>query len=350
VDDLAPLPLLEVHDLRKHYPVGGGLLRPPRQVIRVVEGVSFDLHAGQTLGLVGESGSGKTTVGRTILRLVEPTGGRVLLRTGAVPRQQTHEVFQLRERELRRLRRHVQMVFQDPHGSLNPRLTVGVSVAEGMRAHCLSRGAELHERVGQLLERVGLDRGAADKYPHAFSGGQRQRIGIARALAVEPSLLICDEAVSALDVSVQAQVLNLLKDLQQERRLAYLFIAHDLAAVAYVSQRVAVMYAGQIIEIADTADLFARPAHPYARALLAAVPRGLPPGAQSAAADLSAAECGRQFTNTPPPGGPTGCSFRPRCPVALPECASVEPPLLQLGGGHEVRCHRGAESAAVGVK
>jgi ABC-type oligopeptide transport system ATPase subunit len=275
MSDTPALPLLEVQHLVKHYAVGGGLGRA-RHVVRAVDDVSFELLPGGTLGLVGESGCGKTTIGRAILRLIEPTGGRVLFRTRQAGKQQTHEVFRLGGRELRRLRRHMQMIFQDPQGSLNPRLKVGLSVAEGMAAHGLARGRDLRERVGQLLERVGLDRGSADKYPHAFSGGQRQRIGIARALAVEPSLLICDEAVSALDVSVQAQILNLLKDLQQERQLAYLFIAHDLAAVAYLSHRVAVMYQGKIVELADTAELFARPAHPYTRKLLAAVPRGLP--------------------------------------------------------------------------
>jgi oligopeptide/dipeptide ABC transporter ATP-binding protein len=241
----------------------------------------------------------------------------------------------------------MQMIFQDPHGSLNPRLTVGASVAEGMRAHRLYHGAALRGQVAQLLERVGLDRTAAGRYPHAFSGGQRQRIGIARALAVEPSLLVCDEAVSALDVSVQAQILNLLKELQAERHMAYLFIAHDLAAVAYVSQRVAVMYAGRIVEIGDTAELFARPAHPYTQALLAAVPRPAP-HVGTAAFGGPAEPGGRQLRVSSRVDGIGGCHFQLRCPLAVPECAAVEPPLLQLGGGHEVRCHRGAESAPAG--
>jgi len=332
-------PLLEVHRLTKDYPVGGGLLRRGRGLVRAVDDVSFSLARGRTLGLVGESGCGKTTTGRAILRLLEPTAGTVLFRTPQEHGWQTHDVLRLPPRALRRLRRHMQMVFQDPHGSLDPRMTVGSTVAEGMTAHGLYTRAQRRARVGQLLERVGLDPAAAAKYPHAFSGGQRQRIGIARALAVEPAFLVCDEAVSALDVSVGAQILNLLLDLQRERHLSYLFIAHDLAAVAHVSHRVAVMYQGRIVEMADSADLYQHPAHPYTRALLAAVPKGWPAAGQ----ETAPLPCPDDPKGALPPeraAAPNlGCRFQPRCPVAVPECTRTEPPLIQLGGGHLVRCH-----------
>jgi oligopeptide/dipeptide ABC transporter ATP-binding protein len=333
-------PLLEVRHLKKYYPLRRGLWGRPAGWLKAVDDVSFHINPGETLGLVGESGCGKTTTGRAVLRLVEPTGGEVLFRTCEQGAVRTHEVFRLPPRRLRALRRHLQIVFQDPYNSLNPLLTVGTTVAEGMLAHGLYDRRERRRRVGQLLERVGLDAGAADRYPHEFSGGQRQRIGIARALAVDPALVVCDEAVSALDVSVQAQVLNLLLDLQRERRLAYLFIAHDLAVVAHVSHRVAVMYQGQIVETAAGADLFRRPAHPYTRALLAAVPQGL--RGEEGIAPATPAE-GRVVV---PAEGPTaaapgtGCRFRDRCPEAMPECAVTEPPLIQLGGGHDVCCHR----------
>ena len=328
-------PLLEVRHLTKDYPVGGGLLRRGRGLLRAVDDVSFCLDRGRTLGLVGESGCGKTTTGRAILRLVQPTAGEVLFRTQEKNGTRTHDVLRLPPRDLRRLRRHVQVVFQDPHGSLDPRMTVGATVAEGMAAHGLYTRAQQHERVSQLLERVGLDRGAARKYPHAFSGGQRQRIGIARALAVEPSFLACDEAVSALDVSVQSQILNLLIDLQRERRLSYLFIAHDLAAVAHVSHQVAVMYQGQIVEMADSTELYQRPAHPYTRALLAAVPKGWPPEKDAVPLPCPGAQAATALLPAPA----RGCRFQPRCPVAVAECMRVEPPMIQLGTGHLVRCH-----------
>lgn len=267
-------PLLEVHHLRKYYPLRRNPWSRVSEYVRAVDDVSFHIQPGETLGLLGESGCGKSTLGRAVLRLVEPDSGEVLLRTREGNRVQTHDLLSLSGRRLRALRRHVQMVFQDPYGSLNPRLTVGATLEEGMIAHRLYPRAERRKRIGQLLERVGLQASAAARYPHAFSGGQRQRIGIARALAVEPALVVCDEAVSALDVSVQAQIINLLLELQRERNLAYLFISHNLAVVARVSQRVAVMHQGKIVEMADSADLFQRPAHPYTRSLLAAIPRG----------------------------------------------------------------------------
>jgi oligopeptide/dipeptide ABC transporter ATP-binding protein len=296
-----------------------------------VDDVSFALMPGETLGLVGESGCGKTTLGRTILRLVEPTAGKVLFRSPAD--QRTYSLLDLRPGPLRSLRRHFQMVFQDPYSSLNPRLTIGTTLEEGLRAHGLETRAQRRERVRGLLERVGLDARAAERYPHAFSGGQRQRIGIARAMAVQPDLIVCDEPVSSLDVSVQAQVLNLLLDVQRERNLAYLFIAHDLAVVAYMSQRVAVMYQGQFVELAASAELYQRPAHPYTRTLLAAIPQAASPPTPVAPER--------------PVWRPTssGCRFAPRCPEALPHCAQEEPPLIQLGGGRQVRCHLWTDQA-----
>jgi oligopeptide/dipeptide ABC transporter ATP-binding protein len=326
-------PLLEVRHLHKHYRLRRGWRAG--SVIRAVDDVSFHLRHGETLGLVGESGCGKTTLGRTILRLVEPTAGEVLFRTPVAQGPRTESLFDLPAGRLRSLRRHFQMVFQDPYSSLNPRLTIGTTLEEGLRAHGMGTRAERRERVRGLLERVGLDAQAADRYPHAFSGGQRQRIGIARALAVQPELIVCDEPVSSLDVSVQAQVLNLLLALQREGNLAYLFIAHDLAVVAYMSHRIAVMYQGQIVEMAPSAELHTNPAHPYTRTLLAAIP-------QAAAGPQSS-----RAISEPPAHSPTitGCRFQPRCPEALPHCASEEPPLIQLGGGHQVRCHLWTDQA-----
>jgi peptide/nickel transport system ATP-binding protein/oligopeptide transport system ATP-binding protein len=330
-------PLLEVRHLKKHYALRRSW-RSSGKTLAAVDDVSFHIDPGETLGLVGESGCGKTTTGRAILRLLEPTGGEVLFRTmeGRTPR--TYSLLELSAGRLRALRRHLQMIFQDPYGSLNPRLTVGTALEEGLRAHGLGNRAERRRRVGQLLERVGLVPGAAGKYPHAFSGGQRQRIGIARALAVDPVFVVCDEPVSALDVAVQAQVLNLLLDLQRERGLAYLFIAHDLAVVAYMSRRIAVMYHGQIVELGASAELCQHPAHPYTRALLAAIPQGLPPAdAESDPPNRTLPESTGDRPGTPPEH--TGCRFQPRCPQAMPECARREPPLIQLGGGRLVRCH-----------
>jgi oligopeptide/dipeptide ABC transporter ATP-binding protein len=326
-------PVLEVRGLKKYYGVKDfrrlgdfGSLRSG--VIHAVDDVSFHIDAGETLGLVGESGCGKTTAGRTILRLIEPTAGEVLFRAPK-PAENAVAVFDLSGRRLRRLRRFMQMVFQDPYGSLNPRLTVGATLEEGLRAHRLGNRFERRERVAALLDRVGLDRTAAGKYPHAFSGGQRQRIGIARALAVDPVLLICDEPVSALDVSTQAQIVNLLVDLQRERNLAYLFIAHDLAVVAHISRRIAVMYQGQIVESALSADICQRPAHPYTRALLAAVPERW-----SSEPRRDPSPCRRQALPLT-----SGCRYQPRCPESLPECAHIGPSLTEIAPGHEVRCH-----------
>ena len=316
-------PLLRVTDLVKHYRAGGLFARPAPPV-RAVDGVSFEIGRAETLGLVGESGCGKSTVGRTVLRLQEPTSGRALF-DGA-------DVFALGRTELRRLRRRMQIVFQDPYGSLNPRMRIGSAVAEGIEIHGLATKAEIPARVAALLEEVGLDPTYARRYPHEFSGGQRQRIGIARALAVEPSFIVCDEPVSALDVSVQAQVLNLLADLQRHRGLSYLFIAHDLAVVRQVAQRVAVMYLGRIVETGPTEALLREPRHPYTVALLSAVPEPNPSGQRR-----------RVVLPGDPPSPsapPAGCPFHPRCfhPAKSDRCRT-ELPALRTVGATQVACH-----------
>ncbi len=317
-------PLLSVRDLIKHFPIRSGLLQRVTGAVKAVDGVSFDVARGETLALVGESGCGKTTTGRALLRLVEPTSGQVHV-NGV-------DLLALRGEALRRMRRHLQIVFQDPYGSLNPRLTVGAAIREGLLVHQLAEGAEADIRVARLLEEVGLRPEYAARYPHEFSGGQRQRIGIARALAVEPAFIVCDEPVSALDVSVQAQVVNLLQDLQRDRGLSYLFIAHDLAVVSHMADRVAVMYLGRIVELAPRRELFASPRMPYTQALLSAVPVPVP-GAQ------------RQRILLPgdppsPANPPPGCVFHPRCPHPRKDaaCTRVVPPLEEKAPGHFVAC------------
>ena len=316
-------PLLAVRDLVKHYTAGGLFARgaPP---VRAVDGVSFDVGRGETLALVGESGCGKSSVGRTVLRLQEPTAGEA--------RFEGVDVFGLDRTALRRLRRRMQIIFQDPYGSLNPRMTVGAAIAEGIEIHRLATGPEVGRRVGALLEEVGLDPGYGRRYPHEFSGGQRQRIGIARALAVEPSFIVCDEPVSALDVSVQAQVLNLLADLQRDRGLSYLFIAHDLAVVRQIAQRAAVMYLGRIVEAGPTEALLAAPRHPYTVALLSAVPEPDPSRRRSRiilTGDLPS-------PSNPPPG----CPFHTRCfhPSRSVRCRT-EVPMLRPVGTTIAACH-----------
>ena len=314
--DSAVPPLLQVRDLVKHY-TAGGLFRPGSPPVRAVDGVSFDVGRGETLALVGESGCGKSSAGRTILRLQEPTSGQALF--------DGIDVFALDRVTLRRLRRRMQIIFQDPYSSLNPRMTIGAAVAEGIEIHRLAAGAEVKRRVGALLEEVGLDPEYARRYPHEFSGGQRQRVGIARALAVEPSFIVCDEPVSALDVSVQAQVLNLLADLQRDRGLSYLFIAHDLAVVRQIAHRVAVMYLGRIVELGPTEALLSSPRHPYTVALRSAVPEP-DPGRRKArivlAGDLPS-------PSNPPPG----CPFHTRCfhPARDERCRREAPPLRPVG-------------------
>jgi oligopeptide transport system ATP-binding protein len=319
-----PTALLEVANLKKFYPIRAGVV--PRTVgyVQAVDDVSFVVGRGETLGLVGESGCGKTTAGRCVLRLVEPTDGRVVF-DGA-------DVLGLSGRRLREIRRRMQIIFQDPYSSLNPRYTVSEIVGEAIRLHGLARGrAAAKARVGDLLERVGLSRNYVNRYPHEFSGGQRQRIGIARALAVEPEFIVCDEAVSALDVSIQAQILNLLAELQAELNLSYLFIAHDLAVVKHISDRIAVMYLGEIVEEAETDELFAFPMHPYTRALLSAIPVPIPRRAR-ARIPLSG--------DVPSPiNPPSGCHFRTRCPLATDVCATERPPLVEIRPGHRSACY-----------
>ncbi len=316
-------PVLEVRDLRKYYSPRRGFLSRPADQVRAVDGVSFSIARGETLGLVGESGCGKTTTGRLALRLIEPTGGSLKL----VGQDITH----LPERQLRPLRRHMQMVFQDPYLSLSPRCSAREIVAEPLENYAGVHGAEKNRRVASLLERVGLGRDDFDKRPHEFSGGQRQRLGIARAIALNPSLIVADEAVSALDVSVQAQVINLMEDLQAEFGLAYLFIAHDLAVVEHISHRVAVMYLGEIVELADRSDLFGSPRHPYTESLLDAVPSPDP----EARRERVLLEGDVPSPSSPPPG----CRFHTRCPYAIERCRTERPVLQEIAPGHHVACH-----------
>ena len=318
-------PLLEVKNLVKRFPIAGGLLQRVVDQVHAVDGVSFDIQAGETLGVVGESGCGKSTTGRCILRLIEPTSGEVWF--------EGQDVTAMGKDELRAMARHMQIVFQDPFASLNPRMTVGAIVGEALTIHKLAKTAKDYEaRIVELLETVGLAADHMRRYPHEFSGGQRQRIGIARALAVSPKLLICDEAVSALDVSIQAQVINLLEDLQAKFNLTYMFIAHDLSVVEHISDRVAVMYLGRIVEIASARDLYTRPLHPYTEALLSAVPIPDP--------RLKRKRIMLQGDVPSPIHPPSGCHFHTRCPIAQePLCSTQAPALKQSGDGQWVACH-----------
>lgn len=313
--------LLEVRNLQKHFPVGGGLFRAP-DAVRAVAGVDLDLEAGETLGIAGESGCGKSTLARLVLRLIEPTGGTVHF--------DGEDLLALNATRLRHRRRDMQIVFQDPYASLNPRMRVGSIVGEGLEVHGLARGAAKRRAVLEVLDRVGLRPDAYDRYPHEFSGGQRQRIGIARAIALRPKFMVLDEPVSALDVSIQAQIINLLQDLQHEMGVAYLFIAHDLRVVEHISGRVAIMYLGRIVETAERDRLYREPHHPYTRALLSAVPM----------VDPEARLKRLPVTGEPPSpiAPPAGCAFHPRCPHAEVRCR-VDPPALEGGPEHRVACH-----------
>jgi oligopeptide transport system ATP-binding protein len=315
--------LLEVHDLRKHFFVRKGVLSKVRGNVRAVDGVGFTLNQGETLGLVGESGCGKTTLARCLLRLIEPTGGEVLF--------EGENLLEMDREELRKVRARLQIIFQDPYSSLNPRMTIGEIIAEPLRNHTQASRGEIRDRVSFLMEKVGLHPEQARRYPHEFSGGQRQRIGIARALALNPRAIICDEPVSALDVSIQAQVINLLVQLQEEMGLSYLFIAHDLSVVEHISNRVAVMYLGRIVELATDRELYQNPQHPYTQALLSAVP--VPdPEAQRRRILL-------QGDVPSPLNPPSGCAFHTRCPDRGVACSSQEPPFQDLGNSHWVACH-----------
>jgi oligopeptide/dipeptide ABC transporter ATP-binding protein len=318
------VPLLSVRNLTKHFTRKTGLFGNTTETVRAVDSISFDIHPGETLGLVGESGCGKTTTGRAILRLIEPTSGQVTF--------DGHDVLRLDGAPLRKLRRKMQIVFQDPYSSLNPRMTIGDIVKEGLTIHRIAEGAEADRRVKQLLDEVGLRPEYVSQYPHEFSGGQRQRVGIARALSVEPSFIVCDEPVSALDVSVQAQVINLLQDLQRDRGLAYLFIAHDLSVVEHIADRVAVMYLGKIVESAQATELYRKPLMPYTRALLSAVPVPDPTAKRE-----------RIVLRGDAPSAvrpPSGCVFHSRCqhPMRDAECAATVPPLEEKSREHLVAC------------
>jgi len=326
------LPLLDVQNLRTYFPIRKGFFRSVAGYVRAVDDVSFTVNAGESLGLVGESGCGKTTVGRTILRLLEAKSGNMI--SGRV-HFDGRDVFALHAAELRRLRRNMQIVFQDPVGSLNPRMTVGSIIGEPILVHRLADRSMIRTRVAQLLDRVGLPSASANRYPHEFSGGQRQRIGIARALALEPKFIVCDEPVSALDVSIQAQILNLLADLQKDLGLAYLFNAHNLAVVEHFSDRVAVMYLGRIVEISDSRELYKNPKHPYTVALLSAVPKPSP--------DKTGQRIVLGGEVPSPSNPPSGCPFHPRCPLYAKEkdqrCVNQMPPLEQKGApGHRAAC------------
>lgn len=316
--------LVEVHNLVKYFPVRGGFLQRIVAWVQAVDDVSFAVREGETLGLVGESGCGKTTVGRTMLRLIEPTAGKVIF--------EDENVFSLTGSDLKKMRRNMQIIFQDPYASLDPRMPIGESIAEGLKIHKIGSPKERFDLVIENLRKVGLEDYHSRRYPHEFSGGQRQRIGIARALALQPKFIICDEPVSALDVSIQSQVLNILNDLQKEFGLTYLFIAHNLSVVEHISHRVAVMYLGKIVEVSPRKELFRNPLHPYTQALMSAIPVPDP--------TLKRERIILPGDVPSPLNPPSGCRFHPRCPVAMEHCSLEEPPLIEVADDHMVACWR----------
>src|SRR5688572_19330059 len=317
--------LITLEDLQVYYRIGGGLFREAKNV-KAVDGVSLDIRKGETLGLVGESGCGKSTLGKAILRLTEPTGGRVLYNG--------KDLAHLPQSAMREQRKHLQMIFQDPYASLNPRMTVGNIIGEPIRTFGLAKGRDVSEIVQDLMETVGLSRRFTKRYPHEFSGGQRQRIGIARALAVDPEFIVADEPISALDVSIRAQIINLMEDLQAEFGLTYLFIAHDLSVVRHISDRVAVMYLGKIVELADRTELYANPLMPYTKALLSAVPIPDP------LAEMKRERIILTGDVPSPINPPVGCHFHTRCPIAIAACKEIDPPLQEKAPGHWAACIR----------
>jgi oligopeptide/dipeptide ABC transporter ATP-binding protein len=318
--------MVEIKDLKMYFPITRGLFRKKVGDIRAIDGISFQIKKNETLGLVGESGCGKTTAGRCILRLYNPTSGSIIFNG--------QDISTLPERKIKALRRNMGVIFQDPFGSLNPRQNAGNIVGDPLKVHKMAAGAELKDRVTDLFKLVGLDPSMMDRVPHEFSGGQRQRIGVARALACSPSLVVCDEPISALDVSIQAQIINLLEDLQAKLGLTYLFIAHDLAVVQHISDRVAVMYLGRIMELSDSTELYENPLHPYTRALLSAIPIPDPKAEKTRQRIVLMGEVPSPVM--PPPG----CHFHPRCSIAIADCSKERPLLRDVGGGHYVACIR----------
>lgn len=322
---MSEVPLVRVENLTKYFPIKAGILQRKVGDVKAVDGVSFDIWRGETLGMVGESGCGKTTVGRTILRIYPPTSGEIFF--DGIP------LSSVKNKPLRQMRRRMQMVFQDPYASLNPRLTAGEIVGEPLEIHGLARGAEKQKRVAELFELVGLSREYINRYPHEFSGGQRQRIGLARALALTPDLIICDEPIAALDVSIQAQIVNLMQELQEELNLTYLFIAHDLSMVKHISDRVLVMYVGKVMELAQRDELYESPLHPYTKALLSAVPIPDPEYEMQRKRIILSGDL------PSPAQPPPGCRFHTRCPIAEQQCKLTEPPLREVAPDHVVACH-----------
>jgi oligopeptide transport system ATP-binding protein len=323
-NELPPV-LIRVKQLRIHFPITRGLIQRRVGAVKAVDGISFDVLRGETLGLVGESGCGKTTTGRAILQVYHPTEGEVYL--GDIP------LSHLRGSELHKVRKRMQMIFQDPFASLNPRMSVGDIVGEPLEIFDLARGRQKKEKVRDLFELVGLSRHFVDRYPHEFSGGQRQRVGIARALALQPEFIVCDEPIAALDVSIQAQVVNLLESLQNRFGLTYLFIAHDLSMVRHISNRVAVMYLGKIVELTTSDQLYNQPLHPYTKALLSAVPIPDPD------IEIQRSRITLEGDLPSPANPPAGCNFHTRCPIAIEKCSQVEPEFRQIASGHQVACH-----------
>jgi oligopeptide/dipeptide ABC transporter ATP-binding protein len=326
--------LIRLVNLKKHFPVRKGILRKVKAHVKAVDGVSFSIGEKETIGLVGESGCGKTTAGRTILKLLEPTDGLIEYRG--------HNITRLNSDQMRPLRKKLQIIFQDPYASLNPRMTVGRIIREGLDIHKIGEKNERDAMVAEVLERVGLPRNILDRYPHEFSGGQRQRVGIARALILKPEFIVCDEAISALDVSIQAQIINLLADLKEEYGIAYLFIAHDLSVVEHISDRVAVMYLGKIVELAETKELFSNPLHPYTRALLSSVPKPDP--------TLERKRIVLEGDVPSPIAPPSGCSFHPRCPLAVEGLCDTKEPNVVESNGHQFACHVVEEELSSGQR